>query len=48
MLNLHPAFQGLIAVTGFVAVALGLWAVFARSGSRTKSSGYGDGPVDHA
>jgi len=34
MHGLHPAFQGLIAVTAFVAVALGLWIGFARSGSR--------------
>jgi hypothetical protein len=48
MLSLHPAFQAFIAVTIFVAVALGLWVAFARSGSRPKSSGYADDPVDPA
>jgi hypothetical protein len=48
MITLHPAFQGLIAVTLFVTVALALWISFARSGSRPKSSGNADDPVDHA
>jgi hypothetical protein len=47
VLSLHPAFQGLIAIAAFVAIALGLWIAFARSGSRPKQ-GYADDPIDHA
>ena len=36
MLSPHPAFQGLIAMTAFVAIALGLWVAFAKSGSHPK------------
>jgi ABC-type nickel/cobalt efflux system permease component RcnA len=38
MLSLHPAFQGLIAISAFVVVALGIWIVFARWGSRPGDS----------
>jgi hypothetical protein len=38
MLNLHPAFEGLIAVSAFVVVALGIWIGFVLWGSRPGAS----------
>jgi hypothetical protein len=37
-LSLPPAVEGLIAVTGFVIIALVFWIVFARWGSREAPS----------
>jgi hypothetical protein len=38
MLSVHPAGEGLIAVTGFVIIALAFWIAFARWGSREAPS----------